>query len=385
MLRWTSGNAPNNVFYISNTRPDQFQNQPTALEPYPMAAGSICFVDTQSQTGVPALCGALQLKLYESSLGIYPTGTFLNFAPQCISWAIGPTTSVNDEGLAHIFMSTNNTAQNPCVLPRISIPSFEEVEFFNVIDRIVGIVVPENLLLQIQFSSLGLLVKIGPGTYTVDSLRIIEPRWPLTLVTSFLVYCSTVNPRSIFIAKMCSGFAGAKSSVYVPQSSECDFFMRNRCVVDQMFNSSVCGCYQDQQYLSQLGLPEPLTAQMVNRPQCFGSVCALGSAYRQEEWLESCGNVCQQALTGNGDKFQQAGVQVLACGGDIYNFSTDNKASVSEAPVDAWVIALLAIVATAAVVFLVLFAVYVSKKPKDQKDEKDQKTKTAQGGARVSQ
>jgi hypothetical protein len=360
-MRWTSGNAPNNLFFVS-ARFDQVQTQPTSLMPYPMQGTRLCFVD-MSVGQVPPLCGALQLKLYESNLGNFPTGTFVNFESQCLSWAVGPTTTTNDEGLAYIFMSDNNNAANPCALPKIGVPSFENVHFERVTTRIMAIVVPENLLLQINFPVSGnFVVKLGPGTYNQQSLSIIEPRWPTVVVPNFEVYCCTVNPRSIFIAKMCSGFAGARSAVYRPQSSECDLYMRTKCQVDQMFNSSVCACYQDQKRLASMGLPQQLTATMVNRPQCFGSFCALGSGYREAEWLEGCGNICQQTFVGNGDRFRQAGVQTLACNGDIYNFTTGNAPAQSIGSVEPWVIAVFVLAAVAAFIFLVLFAVYVSKK-----------------------
>ena len=367
LLRWVSGNAsdlPGNVFYIRSTGEDEYQNRPelSRLRPYPMQNQSLCFVDVLTGQ-VPGFCGALQLRPFESNLGVFATGKFLDFAPQCMSWALAPTTTVNDEGYVTVFMSDANSGLEICQMPRARIPSFELASFYGLNSWVVAIVVPENLLLQLSVSSPGITLRLGPGTYSMQTLTLIEPRWPAMVPISFEAYCSTVNPRSVFISRMCSGFAGARSLVYRPQSNECDMWMRQKCSTEQLFNSAVCGCYQDQARLAAQGLPDYIQGPMVNRPQCFGSVCALGSAYREREWLEPCGAICQQVIVGNGESFRQSGIQTMSCGGSIYNLADTNNQLPGQAPVPSWMIAVLSVVAALAILFLILFAVYVSPEP----------------------
>ena len=106
---------------------------------------------------------------------------------------------------------------------------------------------------------------------------------------------------------------------------------------------------------------------MVNRPQCFGTVCALGSAYRQQEWLEPCGNICQQVIVGNGEEFRQTGMQTLSCGGDIYNVGNTNEPAGTNLDLTALFV-VFGVVVTLAAVFLVLFAIFAARSKRLEQD-----------------
>ena len=260
-LRWTSGNVgqannPNNPYgnqyFISSSRDGQYQTVATLLRTFPMQSQTLCFVDLETGR-VPAMCGSVLLKPFQSNLGLLPTGQYQDFMPgMCQEWAAGPLSSLDDEGLASVFTTKGNLPASPCQSPAAQLASTELVEFTN--DEILAVVIPQNLLLQIGVLGTSVKLRLGPGSYSAATLRLINPDWPLNRSVPLEAYCCTVNPRNLFIAKMCSGFAGPKSSVYVPQSSSCNDFMRARCTKDQLFNSSVCGCFQDQARIQSAGL-----------------------------------------------------------------------------------------------------------------------------------
>jgi hypothetical protein len=319
-------------------------------------------------------------------LGNFPTGAFLDFVPSCAYWARAPVTTTQNEGYVTLFLDTENTAQNPCGRAQAYVASTQFAEITALYGALLAVVVPENLSLQIRtVTAPRLSLTLGPGTYDAATLRFLEPSWPLPPARpGLVVYCSTVNPRSIFIAKMCSGFAGAKSSRYVPQTLDCDVFMRSKCISEQLFNSSVCGCYQDQADIQSRGLPTGITAQMVNRPQCFGNVCALGSAYRESEWLEDCGMICQQVIRAIGSDYAQNVNQVMSCGGDLFNLAEPNEPLVpANEPTPAWLLGLFAALGSLAVVMIVLFAVFYSRrneandKRNDKRNDREAKLVTA--------
>jgi hypothetical protein len=372
-VRWVSGDTDQptgNLFYLSSTGDGQYQTRATPLRVWPMQDRSFCFVDLFAVPGpmaVPPLCGALQLRPFQSNLGNFPTGTFLDFLPSCAYWAAAPVTTTDDEGYVTLFLDKDgwNSPASPCSRWQAAVASSEFAEVFANAGSLLAVVVPENLSLQVQtVTGPSVRLNLGPGTYGTDAFRLLEPQWPLPPARPGLaMYCTTVNPRSIFIAKMCSGFAGAKSSRYVPQKDECNQFMRGKCTSEQLFNSSVCGCYQDQADIQSRGLPQNITAAMVNRPQCFGTVCALGSAYREREWLDPCGEICQQVIVAVGSDYAQNVNQVMSCGGELWNLADQNEpVQTTPSATPAWLLGLFAALGALAVIFAVLFAVFYSRR-----------------------
>lgn len=326
-MRWTSGNANDpggNLFYIGSGSPGEPQNQKTLLRSYPMAFEAQCFVDTTTQT-VPPLCGAVQLHLFSSNLARLPAPRFLDLAMECVPYARDPLVYPDREGWVSIFWrDVRNLPEDPCHTYSVQLTSTMTRAYPNVI--VSAVVVPENLMLRLIVESGPVPspeLTLFPGTYSLNSLLLLAPNWP-QVARTIRTFCMTVNPRSMFIAKMCSGFAGPQSAVYRPQSDECNAFMRDKCQSDQLFNSAVCGCFQDQNWFKSLWLPDDVITKMVNAPQCFGPVCALGAAYRIPDWTVPCGDICQQVIAGNGTAWQLSGEFQLTCNGSIYNVGQQN-------------------------------------------------------------
>ena len=106
-----------------------------------------------------------------------------------------------------------------------------------------------------------------------------------------------------------------------------------------------------------MGLDDRTTAVLVRNPPCTGEVCALGSAFRASTWNNDCGDICRQLVIGEGDNFTLNGVQTLACGGDVYNFTKSDSPTLEETEPWGW-IAGTGVAALVAIVYFALFLVY---------------------------
>lgn len=376
-LRWISGNAERelggiNVFWLSASGHGP-QTVKTILRSYPMADGAQCLVDLTTGT-VPDNCGSVRLQLYPSNLGATPTQTTQNLVPTCYTrWAQGPLTDPFDDGYVCIFDSASNGPADPCGTIRGCLSASEFEPFTNL--RVSAIVVPENLMVQLHLfdqnqideGSSGrrrrapiLNLVLGPGSYAQEQLRIIEPRWPLVSVPLVWAYCSNINPRTIYVAKACSGFPGTASKVWQPPSLSCDAFMEQACS-GPLLNAAACGCYLDIARFRAMGLDAATTSLLVRNPPCTGEICARGSAFRASTWNNDCGDICRSLVDVQGDDVTVNGVQQLACKGNVYNFTQPEAAAevVEEWPW-AWVGAFGALAAVA-ILFMVLFAVFFAR------------------------
>ena len=359
-LRWLSGNTSDpggNVFWVSATGENgSYQNTFTVLRSYPMQDQAQLFYDLEAQA-VPRNCGAIKLIPYESNLGSLSNELFRNYVPACERWVLDPVVNPNDEGNVTIFIRKTGNGVNSCDAAFYMMSSSDAQVFPLVIVEVIT--VPENLQVEIHTETpLVSQFTLGPGTYSASIIKALHPEWPLNTNMTAWLYCSAINPRTLFIAKTCSGFPGSKSLAWQPQSTDCDQFMQNACV-GPLFNSASCGCFQDIARAQAKGLPSALIAQIIPNPQCTGPVCALGSAYRKRTWDAPCQDVCRQIIIGRGTDYIQAGDQTLACGGDIYNVGQgDAPAPALKKKADAgWIVAF-AVFSVVAAIFLVVFIVY---------------------------
>ena len=374
LVSWVSGNAPGNTYWLSAQNGPQ--NVRRTLIVLPMALSAVCLIDYATGQ-VPLNCGAVRLNPLDSNIGAFPMFAAQKHIPDQPSFSncqllFGQNLTQNsDEGFAWIFENPNcSTSGNQPSSNWLKIASTQTIGPITMAVR--AVIVPENLFLTVRQTT-GVnraVLFLRPGTYTGSSLLVVDSRWPAPgTVVTFTATCSTVSPRSFYIANSCMGSAATESQVWVRDKPDCNNFFDAQCVSGPLANSAQCGCFQDIAWLQSLGLGDT-GAKMINAPQCWGRVCPLGSGYRKAGWTQGCGMICSQLIAGSGRDFYQSGIQTMSCGGDVYPIPA---ATQTPAPVPAnttgWVVAIVAAGVTA-LVFLILFVVfYVKRKPQQQQPQ----------------
>jgi hypothetical protein len=359
-VSWVSGNATadvGNTFFLSAREGEQ--TRPTALRFFAMAAGCVCVLDGSA---VPPLCGALQLNFQESNIAAGQARVAVRYdsSPACALRFDESLVSSENEGTVWVFAQPNCAASSgtPDFL-RLASTDFVAAQTM----AIGSVVVPENLLLVLRdLGASRQVLELYPGTYDGVVLRSLNPLWP-TGVVNFSAYCRTLSARAVYKARVCSGFAGSESRVWLPDCEACSLFMDDVCRGGILANASVCGCYQDQAALAAAGFGA-IAPDMVNLPQCWGEVCSRGSAYRKPAWRSKCGNICQQTIALNGDAIYYSGKQSIVCNGDVFNLPTPAGTPPAPAVVHSptpW-IAGTVVAGVVAAVFLVLFALVLAKR-----------------------
>lgn len=342
-VSWVSGSSE--YFLSARSGP---QTERRTLQLWPMNLDAICLVDTGAV--VPG-CGALQPRLLESNTGAFPmyaAQKLLN-ASACQSLFAQSLTQNDSEGFVWVFSNNTCSTQQPGFLRLASTDILGPVSM-----NVQAVVVPENLTLTLQQQNGPGLLRLRPGLYTAASLVAADRFWPPGVVT-FVAECSTLGPRSFYIAKACMGSAATESQVWKPGQADCNSFFDAQCPAGPLKNASECGCYLDQAWIQSLGLGET-GAKMVTAPQCWGRVCPLGSAYRKQIWTNGCGRICSQTVIGGGRDWRQAGVQEIRCSGQNYNTVPAQEAAPppQQELSDTWVAAVVA-AGLLAVLFLALF------------------------------
>lgn len=349
VITWVSGNAPDNVLFLSAQPGLQSVRRSVSL--HPMAQDSVCVVD---ETGsVPPLCGALVLQFVQADLNAFtvvaPSPPYLQSAT-CEQLYGQNLISPDSEGYAWIF--PNETCSGGTFIRLASTESSLNNQM-----NVAAVIVPENLRLNLVLQSVKLVVT--PGQYNRKSLNALDSRVPLQGTLSFSAYCSTLSPRAVFVANACNGSSASRSLVWKEGEPDCNAFFDAACTT-VLKNAAICGCYADIEEIMSYGLGAT-GATMVTRPQCWGRVCSLGTAYRKNTWKQPCGAICQQLILGSGRDWLLAGKATIACNGSIYNTTSSAAAAAQPQDNNAWFIAMCIAIATT-IAAVILFALAYTRK-----------------------
>jgi hypothetical protein len=350
-VTWLSGSSQ--LYLSAQSGPQTTRRR---LQLWPMNLDAVCLVDAGQV--VPG-CGALQPRFLESNTGAFPMYAAQKFlqASACQALFAQSLTQNDTEGFAYVFDNNACTTQGRVFLKLASTDVQGPVSM-----TVQAVVVPENLQLVLRQQNGPGLLRLRPGSYTAASLVTIDRFWPAGLVT-FVAECSTLGPRSFYVAKACMGSAATESQVWLPGQADCNSFFDLQCP-QQLKNASESGCYLDQAWIQSLGLGDT-GAKMVTAPQCWGRVCPLGSAYRKNIWKTGCGKICSQTVIGGGRDWKQAGVQTIRCNGEDINTTPSQDAAPPPGPspsMDAWIAGVVAAGLVAVLFLALLLAIGLKKK-----------------------